>query len=409
MGYVKKQCTSCWGSGEGGSCYICNGSGRTSSSDGTYITGCTSCGGSGKRKCTRCNGSGQEEEYVSDSSSSSSYSSPSSSSYSGGSRGGGNYQVMASYFNAADRLYQQKDYQGAIDAYNNALQYCQDSQKGSVYMNAANIYIDMGDYNYALEIINKAISYGESYRETRDRMGKRYYTRGRIYAKMGKDDLAISDYKKSVDLGENTAIQYLKRDYNIDYTPPPPPVYSSSSDNYSSTSSSNEKSHGVLVVLSILLGLIGADRFYAGRFGLGIVKLLTTGGWGIWWIIDIILAITGKQKDANGNNIASTSALGKIVSIIIFAGFVFAAIAGGNYLYKNILAPVLSKTSTQQSASATVTTNVNFRSGPSTNDAVIRQLQQGDKVTLTGEVSGTWTQISHNGDTGWVSSEFLNK
>jgi len=67
------------------------------------------------------------------------------------------------------------------------------------------------------------------------------------------------------------------------------------------------------------------------------------------------------------------------------------------------------KTETTQSATATVTANVNFRSGPSTNDDVIRQLQQGDKVTLTGEVSGTWTQVSHNGDIGWVSTEFLNK
>jgi uncharacterized protein YraI len=56
---------------------------------------------------------------------------------------------------------------------------------------------------------------------------------------------------------------------------------------------------------------------------------------------------------------------------------------------------------------ADITQNVNFRKGPSTNDEVIRQLKQGDTVTLTGEVSGGWTQITHDGDTGWVSSEFL--
>ena len=57
---------------------------------------------------------------------------------------------------------------------------------------------------------------------------------------------------------------------------------------------------------------------------------------------------------------------------------------------------------------ATIARNVNFRSGPSTNDTVIRQLQQGSTVTLTGETSGGWTKITHNGDTGWVSSEFLS-
>jgi len=61
------------------------------------------------------------------------------------------------------------------------------------------------------------------------------------------------------------------------------------------------------------------------------------------------------------------------------------------------------------STSAVITSGCNFRSGPSTNDAVIRALSQGDKVTLTGEVSSGWSQVSHNGDTGWVSTEFLRK
>jgi TPR repeat protein len=56
---------------------------------------------------------------------------------------------------------------------------------------------------------------------------------------------------------------------------------------------------------------------------------------------------------------------------------------------------------------ADITSNVNFRKGPSTNDEIIRQLKQGDTVTLTGEISGGWTQITHNGETGWVSSEYL--
>jgi|GEM_PF-3883341 len=57
---------------------------------------------------------------------------------------------------------------------------------------------------------------------------------------------------------------------------------------------------------------------------------------------------------------------------------------------------------------ATINRNVNFRMGPSTNDSVIRQLQQGNIVTLTGQTSGGWSQIIHNGDTGWVSTEFFS-
>ena len=66
-----------------------------------------------------------------------------------------------------------------------------------------------------------------------------------------------------------------------------------------------------------------------------------------------------------------------------------------------------STSGTASSSAATIVNRCNFRAGPSTNDGVIRQLEQGTAVTLTGEVSGSWRQIIHNGDTGWVSSEFL--
>jgi len=57
------------------------------------------------------------------------------------------------------------------------------------------------------------------------------------------------------------------------------------------------------LLLAILLGSLGVDRFYLGYTGLGILKLLTCGGFGIWAIIDIILIATGKMKDAQGNEL----------------------------------------------------------------------------------------------------------
>ncbi len=55
------------------------------------------------------------------------------------------------------------------------------------------------------------------------------------------------------------------------------------------------------VLLSAFLGTFGADRFYMGYTPLGIVKLLTLGGCGIWYLIDLIMILTNSLKDADGN------------------------------------------------------------------------------------------------------------
>lgn len=59
----------------------------------------------------------------------------------------------------------------------------------------------------------------------------------------------------------------------------------------------------VALLLSILLGGLGVDRFYLGYTGLGIAKLLTLGGCGVWALIDIILIAMGKLKAADGSEL----------------------------------------------------------------------------------------------------------
>jgi TM2 domain-containing membrane protein YozV len=54
------------------------------------------------------------------------------------------------------------------------------------------------------------------------------------------------------------------------------------------------------LVLSIFLGGIGVDRFYLGQTGLGIGKLLTLGGCGVWALVDLILIAMRKVNDNEG-------------------------------------------------------------------------------------------------------------
>lgn len=56
----------------------------------------------------------------------------------------------------------------------------------------------------------------------------------------------------------------------------------------------------LLLVLSILVGQLGVDRFLLDQTGIGVAKLLTCGGLGIWTIVDWFL-IMGLTRDYNFN------------------------------------------------------------------------------------------------------------
>lgn len=64
------------------------------------------------------------------------------------------------------------------------------------------------------------------------------------------------------------------------------------------------KSKTTALILSILLGELGIDRFYLGYTGLGILKLITCGGFGIWWLVDVISIATGKLTAKDGSELA---------------------------------------------------------------------------------------------------------
>ena len=62
----------------------------------------------------------------------------------------------------------------------------------------------------------------------------------------------------------------------------------------------SDKNWMVAVVLSFFLGALGIDRFYLGYTGIGLAKLVTIGGLGVWALIDCVLIAVRVVPDSEG-------------------------------------------------------------------------------------------------------------
>jgi len=72
---------------------------------------------------------------------------------------------------------------------------------------------------------------------------------------------------------------------------------------FTPTAGAGERSAVTAGLLCLFLGVFGAHRLYAGKTGTAILQFLTLGGFGLWWLYDLILIATGQFRDREGHRL----------------------------------------------------------------------------------------------------------
>ena len=133
---------------------------------------------------------------------------------------------------------------------------------------------------------------------------------------------------------------------------------------------SSEKQYLTATFFSMFLGFLGVDRFYMGYVGLGILKLITFGGFGIWWTIDLIWIALGNAKTHDGVLLERTDAATKVVYVGL-----------GIFIIFEILSVIVSSITLQ--STLTSIDNSLFTISDTIKGSTVQQVTNGNEKTQT--------------------------
>lgn len=88
-------------------------------------------------------------------------------------------------------------------------------------------------------------------------------------------------------------------------------------------SPASRKSYLITWLLSLFLGFLGLDRIYLGKIGTGVLKLVTCGGFGLWYLIDLFLVLIGRQTDFYGYRVKTNPVMyliAWVVTLVVLCG-----------------------------------------------------------------------------------------